>query len=140
MSRARDSQIRGITGPAAQTPSRYRSVSPGFLKWLSETDTEKLECRIFGHHWPGFMEDNARVAKRAGQYFIEAFCNRGCGVKRNQVVGSDGVLDSAVTRYDYSEAKGYQYSEDDWTMSAAMRGLIRLELITRKQEREKSGV
>lgn len=121
-------------------PRKYRSgVSAGFLKWLSETDTEKLECRIFGHWWPGFMADATEVARKSGQYFISAYCDRGCNVKRNQVVGSAGILESAETRYDYSQAKGYQYSEDDWSMSAAMRGLIRLELISRKQEREKTG-
>lgn len=116
------------------TPRKYlRRGSPSFINWLSATDTEKLECRVLMHHWPSFMSNRTSVRKqRNGSFVIEAYCLRGCGVKRTQFVESDGVLDAAQSRYDYTDAKGYQYSEDNWSMSAEMRGLIRLELMSRK--------
>jgi hypothetical protein len=119
-------------------PRKFRERgSPAFQRWLSETDTPMLECRVFMHHWPGFMHKRTSVAKqRSGSYVVSAYCLRGCQVKRTQYVESDGVLDSAQTRYDYTDAKGYQYSEDNWSMDAGKRGLIRLELMRRRAEGE----
>jgi hypothetical protein len=114
------------------------SVDAAFRKWLSDRPTEQLECRIFGHQWPGVTElsEKDRIGRRTGgQYVLEMYCHRGCDVQRRSYLTSSFF--PAPTGNTYTYPPGYQLPEAEgggWYFDKARRAAVRGELIRRASE------
>lgn len=120
-----------------------------FLEWVRSSSTVVLVCHVDRHRMPDITSAKTEVGLRKGRrggFDIKAPCVREvegaegetCGTQMRKVLGSDGVLEWGTSWYEYDSR--YQLppgvTGSNWNLSKAQRGIIRKELMRRKNERE----